>query len=89
MNNSIEQLKDMARFALKNMVMMKDDESGFGNSADYHRGQVDALLQVIGGEWGKNQLGYHIDWADGTKEYLINKDYQKEHMFSNGEWQQV
>ena len=83
----IEELKNSARFSMKNMVMMQNDKSGLGNSTDYHRGHLDSLLEIIGGEWGKNELGYHIDWADGVHEYLVNKDYGKENMFSNGEWQ--
>lgn len=86
MDINIENLKDMARFALKNMVMMQNDETGWGNSVDYHRGQLDSLLDIVGGEWGKNTLGYHIDWKNGTHEYLVAKDYSKENMYSRGEW---
>lgn len=86
---TVEIMKDIARAAMKNYVMMLDDADGLGNSADYHRGKLDTILEIIGGGWGRNQLGYHIDWADGTKEYLIKKDYAKENMFSNGEWQIV
>lgn len=84
---NIEVTKSMARFSLKNYVMMLNDENGLGNSADYHRGKLEAWLLVLGGEWGHNELGYHIDWNDGTKEYLIEKDYTKINMFTEGEWQ--